>query len=81
VRGKVAEPGVKVGGKCRGAGEKHQAQISNQPSRKDRRGNDVGARCAAKGSTEVKGNGGGGDGSYKVAKAMKTILLCILQKS
>jgi hypothetical protein len=29
VRGKVAAPSLKVGGKCRGAGEKHQAQINN----------------------------------------------------
>ncbi len=31
VRGKVVAPGLKVGGKCRGDGEKHQSQISNQP--------------------------------------------------
>jgi hypothetical protein len=36
VLGKVAAPGWKVGGKCRGAGEKHQAQVSNQPSRKEK---------------------------------------------
>ncbi len=31
MRGKVAAPGLKAGGKCRGDGEKHQSQISNQP--------------------------------------------------